>query len=47
MTFETRIRDMVGAVERGDGSGVAGCFTPDGIYHDVFYGDFRVTASPT
>ena len=41
MNFATRIRDMVGAVERGDGRAVAQCFTPDGIYHDVFYGDFQ------
>lgn len=41
MTFDTRIREMVAAVERGDGAGVAACFTPDGIYHDVFYGDFQ------
>ncbi len=41
MTFEKRIREMVNAVERGDGEAVAACFTTDGIYHDVFYGDFK------
>ncbi|MGI9475213.1 MAG: nuclear transport factor 2 family protein [Hyphomicrobiaceae bacterium] len=41
MSFEQRIKEMVGAVERGDGTGVRACFTDDGIYHDVFYGDFR------
>ena len=40
MSFETRIKTMVAAVERGDAEGVAACFTPGGIYHDVFYGDF-------
>ena len=41
MSFEQRIKEMVAAVERGDAPGVAACFTPDGIYHDVFYGDFQ------
>lgn len=41
MSFEQRIKEMVAAVERGDAQGVAACFTPDGIYHDVFYGDFQ------
>ncbi len=29
------------AVETGDGAGFAALFTPDGVYHDVFYGEFR------
>ena len=41
MNFEQRIREMVAAVERGHAQGVAACFTPDGVYHDVFYGDFQ------
>lgn len=41
MSFEQRIREMVAAVERSDAQGVAACFTPDGVYHDVFYGDFQ------
>ena len=41
MTFQSRIHEMVAAVERGDANAVAACFTPDGIYHDVFYGDFQ------
>ena len=41
MSFDKRIREMVLAVERGDANGVAVCFAPDGIYHDVFYGDFQ------
>lgn len=40
MGFEERIREMVRAVEQADADEVAACFTPDGIYHDVFYGDF-------
>jgi ketosteroid isomerase-like protein len=27
-------------VERRDGAAVAALFTPDGVYHDVFYGSF-------
>jgi ketosteroid isomerase-like protein len=41
MAFGDVIRKMVAAVEAGDGKGVAGCFTPDGVYHDVFYGSFQ------
>lgn len=29
------------AVERRDGKAFASLFTEDGVYHDVFYGDFR------
>jgi limonene-1,2-epoxide hydrolase len=29
------------AVERRDGHGLAELFTPDGVYHDVFYGAFE------
>jgi len=41
MAFQDLIASMAAAVERGDGAGVAACFTPDGIYHDVFYGPFQ------
>ncbi len=41
MSFEVLIRRMVTAVEDGNGRGVADCFTPDGVYHDVFYGSFE------
>jgi hypothetical protein len=41
LAFGQRIREMVAAVERGDGAAVAACFTPDGVYHDVFYGAFQ------
>ncbi len=44
MSFATLIRDMTEAACRGDGAAVAACFTPEGIYHDVFYGAFQGAA---
>lgn len=41
MGFGALIRRMTDAACRGDGAGVAACFTPDGVYHDVFYGAFQ------
>ncbi len=41
MQFAELITRMTAAVCRGDGAAVAACFTPDGIYHDCFYGAFR------
>ncbi len=41
MTFLNLMQTMTQAAVAGDGRGVAGCFTPDGTYHDVFYGDFQ------
>ena len=41
MAFAELIRRMTAAACLGDGAGVAACFTPDGIYHDVFYGEFK------
>ncbi len=32
---------MTEAICAGDGAGAAACFTPDGIYNDVFYGAFK------
>jgi len=32
---------MTSAICRGDAEQAAGCFTPDGVYHDGFYGEFR------
>ncbi len=40
MTFAVMISHMIAAC-RGAGDGVAACFAPDGVYHDVFYGSFR------
>jgi ketosteroid isomerase-like protein len=47
MTFAELIQHMIGAACRGDGAGVAACFAPDGVYHDVFYGSFRGRAEIT
>lgn len=41
MTFRELITRMTQAACAGDGAGVAACFTSDGIYHDVFYGEFQ------
>lgn len=41
MSFAELIREMTQAACRGEGRAVAACFTPDGIYHDVFYGSFQ------
>lgn len=38
--FSALIRSMAAAVCRGDGRTAARCFSPDGIYHDHFYGQF-------
>lgn len=35
------LRAFCDAVERRDGQALAGLFTEDGIYHDVFYGAFE------
>ena len=44
MTFKTLIQKMTQAAVRGDGLGVAACFCKNGIYHDVFYGEFKGSA---
>jgi ketosteroid isomerase-like protein len=41
MKFADLIRRLGAAAVLGDGAGVAACFTPDGVYHDVFYGSFK------
>jgi hypothetical protein len=41
MSFAELISHMIDAACRGDGGGVAEYFTPEGVYHDVFYGSFR------
>lgn len=40
MSFATVLSSMAAAACRGDGAAVAACFTPDGVYHDCFYGAF-------
>lgn len=40
MDVAALLRRFCAAVETGDGAALAGLFTPDGVYHDVFYGAF-------
>ena len=40
MKFESLIKKMTRAAVQGNGATVADCFTADGVYHDVFYGNF-------
>lgn len=40
MKFESILKHFAAAVEAGDGQALGALFTPDGVYHDVFYGDF-------
>ena len=40
MTFAETIERMTSAAAAGDGGTVVECFTPNGVYHDVFYGAF-------
>ena len=35
------LKEFCSAVERSDGKAFAKLFTEDGVYHDVFYGDFK------
>ena len=39
-TFAELLRRMTSAICAGDGRAAAECFTPDGVYHDGFYGEF-------
>lgn len=38
--FEALLLRMTSAICAGDGAGAAACFTPEGVYHDGFYGEF-------
>jgi ketosteroid isomerase-like protein len=40
MPFRDVLSHFTRAVESGDGAALAGLFTPDGVYHDTFYGEF-------
>lgn len=40
MTFPALLSRFTAAVESGDGAALASLFTPDGAYHDTFYGEF-------
>lgn len=39
--FAGLLNRFTDTVERGDGAALAALFTPDGIYHDTFYGAFQ------
>ena len=41
MDTTTLLKTFCSAVERRDGKAFAALFTPDAIYHDVFYGAFQ------
>ncbi|MDP1841243.1 MAG: nuclear transport factor 2 family protein [Reyranella sp.] len=41
MEISALLKAFCAAVERRDGKGFASLFTDDGVYHDVFYGDFK------
>ena len=39
--FTQLLKDFAAAVEVGDGSALAALFTEDGVYDDIFYGEFH------
>ena len=39
--FRRLLRDFAAAVEAGDGAALAALFAEDGVYDDIFYGEFR------
>ncbi len=39
--FTQLLKDFAAAVEVGDGSALAALFTEDGVYDDIFYGQFH------
>ena len=41
MDTTSLLKQFCSAVERRDGKAFASLFTEDGVYHDVFYGDFK------
>ena len=41
MDASALLKTFCSAVENRDGQGFASLFTEDGVYHDVFYGDFK------
>ena len=41
METSALLKAFCSAVERRDGKSFADLFTEDGVYHDVFYGDFK------
>ncbi len=45
MDFKALLDEFTAAVAAGDGSRFAACFTDDGVYDDVFYGEFEGRAA--
>jgi ketosteroid isomerase-like protein len=45
MDFQALLGQFTAAVEAGDGGRLAALFTPDGVYHDTFYGEFNGRAA--
>jgi uncharacterized protein (TIGR02246 family) len=43
--FHRLIDQMAQAIARGDAAAATACFTPDGTYHDGFYGEFAGRAA--
>jgi ketosteroid isomerase-like protein len=41
MEFGAMLKEFSAAVEAGDGKRLAALFTPEGLYHDTFYGEFK------
>lgn len=41
MTFEEILKEFSARVQTGDGDRFAELFTEDGVYHDIFYGEFK------
>jgi limonene-1,2-epoxide hydrolase len=41
MDTPAMLKAFCSAVERRDGKALAELFTEDGVYHDIFYGDFK------
>ncbi len=39
--FRALMQRLTQAICRGDGDAAAACFTPDGVYRDGFYGEFK------
>ena len=41
MNTSTMLKSFCDAVEQHNGKALAGLFTEDGVYHDIFYGAFK------
>jgi hypothetical protein len=41
MALPALLERMAAAICRGDAAAAAACFTPHGVYHDGFYGEFK------